>query len=249
MLVTDPPYNVNYHGGTSEHMTIANDNLSESAFLSFLTDAFKAADTVLKPGAGCYVWHPCAYDYIFKQALATVGWKYKQILIWAKQYFTLGRLDYQYQHEPCIYLIKPGAPHFFRIERTNSSVIKPQQLDDMTREQLIECVKDLMGTKDKNPTSILDAKKPAKNIEHPTMKPVELFADHIHNSSLPGQIVLDIFGGSGTTIIACEQLGRKARVMELDPKYCDAIISRWEKHTGKTAKLEVIQNGTTESGD
>ena len=128
----------------------------------------------------------------------------KQILVWVKNTMVLGRQDYQWKHEPCIYGWKEGASHYFCDSRKE--------------------------------TTVLNFDKPLRNADHPTMKPVELFAYLIKNSSRKGEVVIDPFGGSGTTIIACEELGRKARVIELDPRYCDRIIARWEKYTGGVAK-------------
>lgn len=206
LYLTDPPYNVAYKGGTDKQLTIQNDNMDSDAFLAFLTDAFAAADSVMKPGCTIYIWHASAEVFNFYQAMYNIpGWMPKQYLLWVKDRFTLGRQDYQWKHEPCIYGWKEGAAHYFINDRKQST--------------------------------ILEFDKPNRNGDHPTMKPVELFERLVENSSRPGECVLDSFGGSGTTMVACEKLGRKAYLCELDPKYCDVIIKRYENLTGKKAEL------------
>lgn len=167
-------------------------------------DAFSAAQQVMKPGAAFYIWHADTERTNFETACNAIGWKVREVLIWSKNIFTLGRQDYQWRHEPCLYGWNEGASHVWYSDRKQSTV--------------------------------LEYDKPSRNAEHPTMKPVPLFDYLITNSSKTGDLVLDTFGGSGTTIIACEQNGRSAYVMELDPHYCDVIIDRWESYTGKKAK-------------
>lgn len=199
--ITDPPYNVDYEGGTG--LTIQNDNMSDDAFNKFLVDAFTVAKNAIKEGASFYIWYSDVETYNFASALRSVGLKLRQVLIWNKNSLVMCRKDYQWKHEPCLYGWKEGAAHNWYNDRRQ--------------------------------TSVIDFEKPKRNEEHPTMKPVGLFGYQISNSSKEGQIVLDTFGGSGTTIVACEQLNRKARLMELDPHYCDVIIARWEKLTGNKA--------------
>ncbi|MEE0870606.1 MAG: DNA methyltransferase [Bacteroidaceae bacterium] len=207
LLLTDPPYNVNYEGKTKDALKIANDKMGNDMFRAFLVAAFKAADTAMKAGAGFYIWHADSEGYNFRGACADIGWKVRQCLIWNKNAMVLGRQDYQWKHEPCLYGWKEGAGHYFIDKR--------------------------------NLTTVIDENKPMRNGEHPTMKPVPLFAQLIENSSKENGVVLDMFGGSGTTLIACEQLNRKCLMMELDTHYCDVIIARWEKLTGQTAiKIE-----------
>lgn len=206
LYLTDPPYNVNYKGGTEQKLTIQNDNMSSENFLAFLTDAFVAADSVLKPGGAFYIWHAFCEVVNFCNAIKNVpGWMPKEYLIWVKNNFTLGRQDYQWRHEPCWYGWKDGAAHYFIDDRKQSTV--------------------------------LEFDKPTQNKSHPTMKPVELFELQIGNSSREGENVLDSFGGSGTTIIACEKTGRHGFSSELDPKYCDVIVERWINLTKKEAYL------------
>ena len=203
LWLTDPPYNVNYEGKTEERLKIDNDAMSDSDFRTFLTGAYRAADSVLKAGAAFYIWHVDSEGLNFRGAAKDVNWKVRECLIWAKNAMVMGRQDYQWKHEPCLYGWKGGASHNWYSDRKQ--------------------------------TTILEFNKPLRNGEHPTMKPLDLFAYLVHNSTKEGDVVLDSFGGSGTTLIVAEQTGRKARLMELDPHYCDVIIARWEKLTGKEA--------------
>ena len=204
LLLTDPPYNVAYKGGTDEALTIMNDSMDNESFAQFLRDVYSTADTVMKEGACYYIWFADVETHNFTGAVFDVGWKFSQMLIWKKSSLVLGRKDYHFIHEPCLYGWKIGAAHYWGSDRTQ--------------------------------TTVLEFQKPRRNGEHPTMKPVELFEYQIKNSSKPNDVVLDLFGGSGTTAIACEKTGRKARLMELDPKYCDVIVKRWEDFTGKKAE-------------
>lgn len=203
LLLTDPPYNVAYEGKTKDALRIENDKMESDKFRDFLTSAFTAAGSVLKEGGGFYIWFASREHCNFETALNESGLEVRQELIWKKNTMVLGRQDYQWKHEPCLYGWKDGASHNWYSDRCQ--------------------------------TTILEFNKPARNGEHPTMKPVELFAYQIQNSTKKGEIVIDLFGGSGTTIIACEQTGRVGYCMELDPKYCDVIIKRWETFTGKKA--------------
>jgi site-specific DNA-methyltransferase (adenine-specific) len=205
MWLTDPPYNVAYEGGTKEKLTIKNDSMGDDQFRQFLRDAYTAADAVMKPGAVFYVWYADVESYNFIGAARDTAWKISQILIWKKSSLILGRKDYHFIHEPCLYGWKEGAGHLWASDRKQ--------------------------------TTILEFDKPTRNGEHPTMKPVALFEYQLLNNTKGGDIVLDSFGGSGTTLIAAEKNGRVARIMELDPKYCDVIVRRWEEFTGKKAEL------------
>lgn len=205
LLLTDPPYNVAYEGKTKDRLTIENDKMSDSNFREFLKAAFTAADSCMKPGAVFYIWHADSEGYNFRGACHDIGWQVRQCIIWNKNCMVMGRQDYQWKHEPCLYGWKDGASHLWASDRKQ--------------------------------TTVIDWDKPNRNAEHPTMKPVGLFDYQIKNNTKGSDIVLDTFGGSGTTIIACEQDGRKARVMELDPHYCDVIITRWENLTGSKAVL------------
>lgn len=204
LLITDPPYNVDYEGKTKEKLKIQNDKMNDNDFRFFLRDSFSCADKVMKPGAVFYIWYAASEGYNFMGACYDIGWKIRQNLIWEKNSMVLGRQDYQWKHEPCLYGWKDGEKHLW--------------------------------TSDRKQTTVLEFSKPTKSTLHPTMKPISLFDYQIKNNTRSGDNVLDLFCGSGTTIMACEQNGRKAYAMELDPKYVDVIIKRWEEFTGKKAK-------------
>lgn len=206
MWLTDPPYNVAYEGGTKDKLTIKNDSMEDQQFRQFLRDSYVAADSVMKPGAVFYIWHADSEGYNFRGAAKDAGWTVRQCLIWKKSSLVLGRQDYQWRHEPCLYGWKDGASHLWAADRKQ--------------------------------TTILEFDKPSRNGEHPTMKPVALFEYQLLNNTKGGDLVLDSFGGSGTTLIAAEKNGRVARLMELDPKYCDVIVKRWQDFTGQKATLE-----------
>lgn len=211
MYLTDPPYNVAYEGKTEDKLTIQNDSMEDSAFYQFLVDSFVAADSVMNEGAAFYVWHADSEGYNFRGACRAVEWELRECLIWNKNTMVLGRQDYQWKHEPCLYGWKGGAAHNWYSDRKQ--------------------------------TTVIDMNKPNRNAEHPTMKPVQLFAYLMENSSKPGDIILDSFCGSGTTLIACEQMGRVARVLELDPKYCDVIVERYINLVGSSDGVAVERNG------
>ena len=206
MLLTDPPYNVAYTGKTKDALTIKNDSMDDQSFRDFLRDAFVSADTVMKAGAVFYIWHADSEGYNFRGACKDANWTVRQCLIWRKNHMVMGRQDYHWQHEPCLYGWKEGAAHLWAADRKQ--------------------------------TTILDFDRPSRNESHPTMKPVALFEYQLLNNTKGGDIVLDNFGGSGTTLIAAEKNGRVARLMELDPKYVDVIVQRWQEFTGKQATLE-----------
>lgn len=233
MIVTDPPYNVAI--SNSDGKTIQNDDMSDGAFRAFLLEAFQNTIEVTKLGGAAYIWMASSEIDACIEAFEKAGWLYKQLLIWVKNSFTLGRQDYQWQHESCIYGWKPGAGHYFSDSRRESSVIDSQkQIESMTKNEMRLLLKEIFEDNG-IPTTALRYDKPRKDDEHPTMKPIPMIGEHIKNSSRIGEIVLDTFGGSGTTLIACEQLGRRCRILELDPVYCDVIIDRWQKLTGKRA--------------
>lgn len=202
LLITDPPYNVDYEGTAGK---IQNDSMKNDEFHQFLYDVFTNAYMVLKDGGCFYVWYASREVVNFQSAIEEAGLTVKQELIWNKNSLVIGRQDYQWKHEPCLYGWKETASHNFYGDRKQ--------------------------------TTVIDWDRPTKSELHPTMKPVGLFDYQIKNSSKKGDIVLDLFGGSGTTIVACEQNGRTAYSMEYDPKYVDVIIKRWETLTGGKAEL------------
>lgn len=233
LFLTDPPYNVDYEGTAGK---IKNDNMGDSAFRQFLTDAFKAADRVMKPGAAFYIWHSDSEGLNFREACGAAGWKVRQCLIWNKNSLVLGRQDYQWKHEPCLYGLKDGAAHYFIDSRCETTVIEDRpNLNAMSKDELKQYIKELWGNQPA--ASVIDCDRPSRSEDHPTMKPVELMAYEVTNSSKKNAVVLDLFGGSGSTLIACEQLQRDCFMMELDPHFCDVIVKRWEKLTGQQAEL------------
>lgn len=226
LIVTDPPYNVDYEGKTAEALKIEKDNMNDAEFKEFLKNAFTTMLDQLKRGGAFYIWHADLKGAIFREALQEAGGQLRQCLIWVKNVMTLGRQDWQWRHEPCLYGWKNGANHYWDGRRDLTTVYdeKPNY-KKMSKEELLQEITKLRG--DNLPNTIIYEDKPARNEEHPTMKPVKLFQRLIKNSSKEDDAVLDPFGGSGTTIIACEKLGRTAYVMELDPRYVDVIRRRW----------------------
>lgn len=203
LLLTDPPYNVNYSANETRDR-IMNDAFKENEdYVEFLSKAFTNGDTSLNPGGCYYIFLAGAYLYENLTATHNAGWNPKHILIWKKDSLVLGRSDYQYIHEPFLYGWKDGASHVWYNDRKQ--------------------------------TSVFECPRPKASKLHPTMKPIELFCYLMNNSSKEGDVVLDLFGGSGTTLMCAEQLNRKARLMELDPKFVDVIVARWESFTGKKA--------------
>lgn len=206
MLLTDPPYNVDYEGKTVDALKIENDNMTSTEFYNFLLDSFRNMFEVTKCGSSVYVFHADTEGLNFRNAFNAVGFKLAQCLVWVKNTFVMGRQDYQWRHEPILYGWKEGAGHYFINDRKQSTV--------------------------------LEFDKPTRNAEHPTMKPIDLLVYLIKNSSKENDLILDLFGGSGSTLIAAEQVKRRCYTMELDPKYCDVIVKRWELLTGEKAVLK-----------
>lgn len=216
---------------------IQNDNMPEDEFISFLTKALGNANAYMEPGAGWYIWYAGLHHIEFESAVRNLPeWKLHEQLIWVKGHFVMGRnSDYQWMHEPCLYGWKQGAQHYFTNSRAEESVIedKTAKLSTLKKGELIALCEKLMGADQE--TTVLQADKPNSADLHPTVKPQALLARLIQNSSKRGWPVLDLFGGSGSTLIACQQLGRICYMMELDPHYVDVIVSRWEAFTGKVA--------------
>ena len=237
LFLTDPPYNVDVTGGTEDELKIQNDDMDTEDFYKFLCAAFRNATDALKPGGAFYVWHASRTQDVFQQACHTSGLKVSQQIIWVKSTAGLSRSDYQWMHEPCFYGWKEGAAHFFYNSRKETTVYEDEgvRLSNLKKQELIDLCEALMGLRQE--TTVARFEKPVTSADHPTMKSVELIAWQMRNSSRKGETVLDLFGGSGSTLIAAEQLGRKCLMMELDPGYCDVIIQRWEKLTGREAEL------------
>ena len=204
-------------------MKIQNDDMSDSAFNQFLNDLFAVMATKLKPGGAFYVWHGDNARVEFETNLKKYGLITKEVLI----------------TEPCLYGWKDGASHYFIEEYNHSTIIEELQktdIDKLSKEKAIELLKKIC----KLPTTAIREDKPLKNESHPTQKPVRMIAALIRNSSKPGEIVLDVCGGSGSTLMACEQLGRNCYINEIDPNYADVILQRWEDFTQQ--KAELIEN-------
>ena len=204
ILLTDPPYNVSYEGKTKEALQIENDSQNDGEFSEFLITAFSLCFNHMKSGSVFYIWHADSEGYNFRKAIKDNGEIVRQCLIWNKQTMVMGRQDYHWKHEPCLYGWKKGAAHGWHSDRKQ--------------------------------TTVLEFNRPFRSKDHPTMKPVELFAYLLKNSSRQKDTVIDPFLGSGTTLIAAEQLGRECYGMEISPQYCDVIIERWQNLTGQKAK-------------
>jgi DNA modification methylase len=201
LVVTDPPYNVAYEGKMRDALTIQNDRLGDSAFFTFLLEVHSNLFSILKDGAGIYVFHADTEGLNFRRALVEAGFKLAQCCIWVKQAMVMGRQDYHWQHEPVLYGWKPTGAHRWYADRKQTTVWKFD--------------------------------RPMRNGEHPTMKPVALIEYPIRNSSRRGDLVVNLFGGSGSTLLACEKTARSCRTLELDPRYCDVILQRWAEFSGK----------------
>lgn len=200
MVFTDPPYNVNYEGGTEEKLTIQNDNMSDSEFYNFLLSVFKNYYNLMEEGAAIYVCHADSEGENFRKAYREAGLKLAECIIWVKDKFVMGRQDYHWRHEPILYGWKEGKAHYF--------------VDDRTQD------------------TVWEIPKPKRNAEHPTMKPIPLCARAIKNSSKPQDLVVDLFGGSGSTLMAAQETERICYTMELDEKYCDVIVRRYISQYG-----------------
>lgn len=210
LVVTDPPYNVNYQGTAGK---IKNDNLENGKFYQFLFDAFTCMEKAMADDASIYVFHADTEGLNFRKAFADAGFYLSGTCIWKKQSLVLGRSPYQWQHEPCLFGWKKNGKHQWYSDRKQ--------------------------------TTIWEFDKPKKNGDHPTMKPVPLIAYPIKNSSMSNCIVLDPFGGSGSTLIACEQTNRICHSIELDEKYCDVIVKRYIEQVGTAENVSVVRDGKT----
>ena len=210
LVVTDPPYNVNYEGSAGK---IKNDNMADEAFYNFLLAAFKNTEAVMADDASIYVFHADTEGLNFRRAFADAGFYLSGTCIWKKQSLVLGRSPYQWQHEPVLFGWKKKGKHQWYTGRKEST--------------------------------IWEFDKPKKNGDHPTMKPIPLLAYPIMNSSMSNALVLDPFGGSGSTLIACEQTDRSCFTIELDEKFCDVIVKRYIEQVGSDEDVSVQRNGLT----
>ena len=212
LVITDPPYNVNYEGSAGK---IKNDNMANEKFYEFLLAAFENMESVMASDASIYVFHADTEGLNFRRAFADAGFYLSGCCIWKKQSLVLGRSPYQWQHEPVLYGWKKNGKHQWYTGRKE--------------------------------TTIWEFDKPKKNGDHPTMKPIPLLAYPIGNSSMANSVVLDPFGGSGSTLIACEQLGRICCTIELDEKFCDVIVNRYIKQVDSADSVSVLRDGRTYS--
>lgn len=242
IIITDPPYNVDYTGGTAAALKIKNDNMSSSAFRAFLTDAFCNMAKYGAPGAAVYIWHSDSEGLNFRIAMAEANIPVKQCLVWIKNAMVIGRQDYQWKHEPCLYGWTPGGSHYFIDDRTQTTVHEAAELDlvKLKKQELIQFIQNHL--RQSLPSSTIYENKPLRSDLHPTMKPIKLISRLMTNSSRRGWIVLDPFAGSGTTLITAELTGRVARCIELDPYYCDVIVRRYMA-TMNTDKVACLRGG------
>ena len=233
LVWTDPPYNVAVDGKAGK---IMNDDMSKSEFRKFLQAVYARYFENMREGAVIYVAHGESERAAFSDCLVEAGLKLSEVLIWVKQSGTLSRQDFNWKHEPILYGWKEGKGHYFCGDFTLTTVIDDDlDIDKMKKDELVAMLKQI---KEQMPTTIMRHDRPTKSDLHPTMKPVSLVQRMIEWSSMDGWIVLDLFGGSGSTMIACQKANRRARLMELDPKFVDVIVKRWQEFTGQTATLE-----------
>lgn len=255
LLLTDPPYNVAIEGGTG--MTIQNDNMGNAQFDAFLDAVFKRAESAMRPGAVFYVFHASRTQRAFENAMNKAGLEVRQQLIWAKESLVLGRQDYQWDHEPCFFGWKDGAAHIWNFDRKQTTVVDLMPNAMMKRKDGNVILK--IGGKtyalkpdalvEELPGTVIWTPKPSRSELHPTMKPIALCKYLMENSSDYGDTVLDLFGGSGTTLMAAERAGRKCRMMELDSAYATVILNRWEAETGQQAVQIADRDGTRGHAD
>lgn len=246
LVVTDPPYGVSYNDkneflnkidkGNRIQKAIENDSRTPEDMYEFWKKCFEILIDNTKDKMAYYIFGPQGGDLLLLllRAIVDSGFMLKHTLIWVKNNHVLGRCDYNYKHEPICYGWKPNGTHSFYADFDTSVFEDKLDVDKMKKDELLSLVKQLLS--DKVPVDVIHENKPTVSGLHPTMKPVKLIARLINNSSRAGDIVVDAFGGSGTTLIACEQMNRKCYMMEYDPKYVDVIIERWEKMTGKKAQ-------------
>ena len=230
LVCTDPPYNMDYQGagGGDKRKRMLNDNMREDKFYEFIKKAFGIFNDVMRDGASFYVFYKELGFGTFLKAIKDAGLTFKQELIWVKSQLVLGGSKYQNMYEPILFGCKGKSIKNWYGGRKNTSVI--EMIDLMDEDELRDTIKELTDN-----TDIIREQKQTVNDLHPTMKPVRLMAKLIENSSKAGDTVLDVFGGSGSTLMACEQLKRKCFMMELDPRFVDVIIERWENFTGEKA--------------
>lgn len=211
LVLTDPPYNVDYTGKTKDKLKIQNDKMGDDGFLEFLTNAFTLMYQHSKKGAVIYMFHADSEGYNFRTAFKLAGYTLRQCLVWVKNTMVMGRQDYQWKHEPILYGWKDGGSHSWYSDRKQ--------------------------------TTVIEYNRPSQSRLHPTTKPVGLIGYLLGNSSKTGDIVLDPFGGSGSTLIACEQSGRICYTSEIAPNYSDVIVKRFIENTGTDSSVFLLRGG------
>jgi DNA modification methylase len=250
LVITDPPYNVDYAGHKKIRDKILNDRKSGDTFYRFLIQAFAAIKTVCRAGTAVYVFHADIEGVNFRIAFTEAGFSLRQVLIWVKNHFVISRQDYHWIHEPILYGWLDGSKHYFIDDRSQTTKFA-EESPDFRQMKKAELLNYILSHEPAPETlmSVIYCDKPQRSDAHPTMKPVKLVARLIKNSSRAGEIVLDPFGGSGTTLIAAEQLGRRARLVELDPRYCDVTVRRYAELTGKRDVLLIRHGAELRSSD
>lgn len=239
MVFTDPPYNVDYEGSTG--MKIENDNMEDIAFRQLLLGSFENMYEVTKAGGPIYICHADSEGLNFRAAMQEAGWNQTQTLIWVKNALVMGRQDYHWKHEPILYGWKPGAAHRWYGFRDKTTVYDDDlDIKNLKKSELQEMIVEIL---DQLNTSILRQDKPRKNDLHPTMKPLPLIRNYIKNSSRRKEIVLDLFLGSGSSLIAAEQLERVCYGAELDPIYTDVVVRRYIKFKESTNGVRLLRDG------
>ena len=225
MLWTDPPYGVGYVGASG--LAIAND--TADGLDALLGGAFAAVDPHLSPGAALYIASPGGrLGMVFRQAFVRAGWLFHQDLVWVKNSLVVGHADYQHQHELVMYGWRPGKAREWWGNRDQATVFDDERpIEEITLEEFRDAERARRTGSD-----VLREKRPSSSAEHPTMKPIPLVRRMVENSSGPGEVVLDVFAGSGSTLIAAHELHRTCYALELDGRYCDVIVRRWENLTG-----------------
>lgn len=243
MIFTDPPYNVDYVGKTKDKLKISNDKFNDdNNFKKFLTDAFSNVCEIAKLGAPIYIFHADSEGINFRLAMKEAGWNQTQTLIWVKNTMVMGRQDYQWKHEPILYGWKPGAAHKWYGFRDKVTVTEDEpDFDTLKKSELKEKCLELLAELQ---TTVIRENKPSRSELHPTMKPLPLIRQYLQNSSRRKDIIVDTFIGSGSTLIAGEQMERTVYGMEVDTIYCDVIINRYIKFKeGSTAGVRLLRNG------
>lgn len=230
LFITDPPYNVDYTGKTADALKIGGDHQDDEGFRQLLAGLFAAALANTKRGGPAYVFHADTKGLDFRTQWTEAGWELKQVLVWVKDRFVLGRQDYHWQHEPIIYGWAPGAAHVWTAGRDLTTLLDDElDLASLTKPQMLAMLRGI-----REASTAIRHDRPAASEVHPTMKPVDLYVRLLEPSSSAGDLILDTCAGSGTAAIAAHRTRRRAALVELDPSYADVICRRYAEHTGTT---------------